>query len=638
MLVFHTHPVDMPTRPVSALITRHAALLSICCLSAGLPMTGLPPVEAATPKTPAVVAIDAGVIRRSTTWRRGTIHRLTGLVRIADGATLTIEAGTRIEGDAASTIVVERTGRIEAVGTLTEPIVLGCTDGAVASRDCWGGIVVAGNAPVNGGTPDSPPARGTGAAGCAQRADDAAVSAYGGCAADDNSGTLRYVRVENAVRGVQLLGVGSGTQVEFVQVFGAGGGGVTLRGGTVDLRHVLVTSSGPVGLRWTGGWVGRAQHLLVQMPAEGGVGIDGVNDAAMPAATPRSAPELFNVTVVRLADPPGSPLTTGIRIADGSGVRVSNLFVAGFDVVLDIDGAASCALIGTALQVSHAIVGSTGAFGDPDADTGCTTGAGTEDIVLTDATIARETDAAAIAAFLKAGFVAVLPDFRATSQLFVSGAIAPPVNGFYLPSAYVGAVELESVGVAIIPWHSGWTRDDLISPVVALGGVAGVVQSPTRGALNGVRVEAGGLSALTSATGVYQIDGIVSGVSSVRLTTAPTGCTLPTPVSVTIAGATTSTADIAVACSTIMIKPNVLLLTYLCGRTFQVRNSNEAVVEVTWDVFETTDAGTLTLPARPLSASFSETVFETTATGTVRLFYQGTQVGVKANGGAVCAS
>jgi hypothetical protein len=239
--------------------------------------------------------------------------------------------------------------------------------------------------------------------------------------------------------------------------------------------------------------------------------------------------------------------TTGIRLADGSGARITNLFVSGFDVLLDIDGGTCCALLGTELVIAHAIVGSTAAFGDPDADTGCANGAATEELVLAAPTIARETNAATISAFLKAGFVPVLPDFRATSQLFATVATTPPANGFYRPSAYVGAVEIEPIGGSNIPWHSGCTRDDLVAPVVALGSVSGVVQSPTRGALNGVRVELGGASALTFATGAYTIDGVVAGTAAVRITTAPAGCTLPVSLTVTVIGGSSAAADITVS-------------------------------------------------------------------------------------------
>ncbi len=627
----------MPTTTSQHLSARRILVLGAAYIVAVLGIVRTPLLQANEAPRGLVAHVATGAITTSTTWSASVVHRLAGVVRVSDGATLTIQPGARIEGSAGAALVVERSGRIQAVGTLTEPIVLGCPTGTVATRDCWGGLVIAGNAPLNGGTPDSPPARGTGASGCAQRADDALVSAYGGCVATDNSGIMRYVRVEFGVRGLQLLGVGSGTQLEYVQVHGAGSGGITMRGGTVDLRHMLVTSSGTAGMRWSGGWVGRGQHLLIQVPAEGGVGIDGTNDAAAPSALPRSAPELFNVSVLRLRDPVGSPSTTGLRLSDGSAARISNLLIAGFDIALDVDGAASCGLIGSGLLISHGIIAGTAALGDPDADGSCAEGATTEELMLVDATIERVTDAVQIQALLRAGFDAELPDFRSLGTLFISRAVAPPVNGFYTPTAYVGAGEPLTVNASNIPWHSGWTRDSIVSPVLAFGALTGIVTSPQRGAFNGARVEAGGRSAITLADGSFTLNEVQVGAAPVLVTSGPSGCTVPVTRTVTVAAGVTTNADLTATCTPITITASTLRLTYICGRTFRARNPNDAVVTVTWDVFGTTDGGTLALPSRPLAGAFSETLFETVATGTVRLFYNGVQADVKANGGSACA-
>lgn len=129
---------------------------------------------------------------------------------------------------------------------------------------------------------------------------------------------------------------------------------------------------------------------------------------------------------------------------------------------------------------------------------------------------------------------------------------------------------------------------------------------------------------------------MVAGAAAVRVTTGPSGCTLPGPIAVVILPGAQTDANPSVPCSPITIAPSSLRLTYICGRTFRIRNPNDAVVTVTWDVFGTPESGSLTLPARPLSANVSETFFETIAIGTVRLSYNGSQSDVKANGGSVC--
>jgi len=78
--------------------------------------------------------------------------------------------------------------------------------------------------------------------------------------------------------------------------------------------------------------------------------------------------------------------------------------------------------------------------------------------------------------------------------------------------------------------------------------------------------------------------------------------------------------------------PNSITLTYICGNSFRVRNTNPTVLTVTWDVYKTTEQGTLTLAAKPAAAPYSETYFTTVNKGTVRLFLDGVLIQTKANG------
>jgi len=80
------------------------------------------------------------------------------------------------------------------------------------------------------------------------------------------------------------------------------------------------------------------------------------------------------------------------------------------------------------------------------------------------------------------------------------------------------------------------------------------------------------------------------------------------------------------------VLPNSITLTYICGNSFRVRNTNTTVMMVTWDVYKTTEKGTLTLAAKPTAAPYSETYFTTVNKGTVRLFLDGVLIQTKANG------
>lgn len=73
-------------------------------------------------------------------------------------------------------------------------------------------------------------------------------------------------------------------------------------------------------------------------------------------------------------------------------------------------------------------------------------------------------------------------------------------------------------------------------------------------------------------------------------------------------------------------------LTYICGNRFRVRNPLSNTVLVHWDVHHTSDSGTLTLAPRPSNGLYSETFFTTHATGTTRLFFEGTLIQTAKNG------
>ena len=84
--------------------------------------------------------------------------------------------------------------------------------------------------------------------------------------------------------------------------------------------------------------------------------------------------------------------------------------------------------------------------------------------------------------------------------------------------------------------------------------------------------------------------------------------------------------------------PRPYQLTALCGTRFRVRNRSDNEVTATWDVYGTTERGSLQLPPRASETEFSEAIFSTVARGTVRLFVGGQQVDVKAPSNAACAN
>ena len=77
-------------------------------------------------------------------------------------------------------------------------------------------------------------------------------------------------------------------------------------------------------------------------------------------------------------------------------------------------------------------------------------------------------------------------------------------------------------------------------------------------------------------------------------------------------------------------------LSYVCGNQFRATNGNPSAVTVTYNVVNTPEQGTLSLPAKPKGAGPSETVFVTQNTGTVQLYLGATLLAEQTNDGVSC--
>jgi hypothetical protein len=211
--------------------------------------------------------IDAN-ITQSRTLFADTVYTLKGYVKVQSGAVLTIEPGTRIVGDAAtpgSSLWILRGARIEANGTAAEPIVFTSAKAPGQRKPGdWGGIVIVGNGIINrtGATILTE----GGAAGVAE-------NYAGGTDNADNSGTLRYVRIEFAgydisngggqeLNGLSMYAVGSGTRIEYVQTVTGLDDSFEFWGGAVDARYLVSYESGDDHFDWSEGYAGRIQFMI----------------------------------------------------------------------------------------------------------------------------------------------------------------------------------------------------------------------------------------------------------------------------------------------------------------------------------------------------------------------------------------
>lgn len=229
-----------------------------------------PEVQAAgTTAQRGVVTVGAHVTT-SRTFFRDSVYRLTSFVQVANGATLTIQDGTRIEGDPGSALFITRGARIEASGTAAKPIVFTSSQ-PVGQRRAgdWGGLIIIGNGSINRTAAGGIQLEGTGT-GASNPAQFYGVNGTAGNNAD-NSGTLRYVRIEFAgfgpaanqeLNSLTLAGVGSGTTLDHVQTFYGLDDSFEWFGGAVDGKYLVSYEAGDDHFDASEGYVGRNQFLI----------------------------------------------------------------------------------------------------------------------------------------------------------------------------------------------------------------------------------------------------------------------------------------------------------------------------------------------------------------------------------------
>ena len=226
------------------------------------------------------------------------IYKLTGKLQINDGASLTIPAGTVIEGvgGTAAYIAVAQGGKLFVAGTASNPVIM--TSGlATKSAGDWGGLVICGKAPIN---------RVTGGASSAQS--EVADLTYGGTNPSDNSGSIRYLRIEYAgaafnsekeFNGVSLFGVGSETVFEYVECYHGSDDGFEFFGGTVNTTGLISIGNEDDQFDWTEGWSGTNTNWYGKLDfGKGNRGIEADNFELGYLNTPIANPTITNMTLI----------------------------------------------------------------------------------------------------------------------------------------------------------------------------------------------------------------------------------------------------------------------------------------------------------------------------------------------------
>lgn len=274
-----------------------------------------------------------GTITTATTWKAANKYVLEGFVYVDNNATLTIEPGTIIKGDKLTkgSLIIKPGSKIMAEGTAAKPIVF-TSSVAKGSRNYgdWGGIILLGKAPVNK-TPAT--------------IEGENVSTFGGTDAADNSGTLKYVRIEFAgisfetdkeINGLTMGGVGSGTTIDYVQVSYSGDDAYEWFGGTVNPKHLISyrTLDDDFDTDW--GFSGNVQYGLAlrdpavadQCSCSDSNGFESDNDAAGSDLTPQTSAKFSNISIFIAPGTVNAKYRSAFRIRRNSALSIYNSVVS----------------------------------------------------------------------------------------------------------------------------------------------------------------------------------------------------------------------------------------------------------------------------------------------------------------------
>jgi hypothetical protein len=316
-----------------------------------------------TTTTPGVTenTILSGRISTDKTLKAANVYTLRGIVYITDGATLTIEPGTKIVGEknTRGALIITRGCKLIASGTSDKPIVF-TSDQATAQRGDWAGIVLLGRARTNSsynGTPGLGEAEG----GINNGNGD---GLYGGTDDADNSGILKYVRIEYAgyaylpdkeLNGLSMYALGSGTTISYVEVSYANDDSFENFGGTVNMDHIIAYKGLDDELDTDNGFSGKVQFAICQRDSSvadvsGSNGWESDNDpngiaviipSGQTAVQPQTKATYSNITMIgpRAAtnNIGNSLFRNGAQIRRNSAISIFNSVIMGWPTGLLID-------------------------------------------------------------------------------------------------------------------------------------------------------------------------------------------------------------------------------------------------------------------------------------------------------------
>ena len=244
-------------------------------------------------------------------------YSLTGQFIIAEGAKLSIPAGTKIIAQASGTdvyIAVLKGAQIDINGNAGNPVVMTSIEGNAGD---WGGLTICGKATTTAGV---------------DAVAEVGGFVYGGTTDNDSSGIIRYLQIvgtgaqinsESQYNGVSFYAVGSGTLVDNIAVINGADDGVEFFGGTVEVSNLYLENNDDDSIDWTEGWSGSVTDAFISHTVAGfSTVFEGDKDNANPTFT--------NITAVSTVG------GTALQFKKQSGGTISGLSLIGYDVDLDM--------------------------------------------------------------------------------------------------------------------------------------------------------------------------------------------------------------------------------------------------------------------------------------------------------------
>ena len=304
--------------------------------------------------------VNADIIE-STTWTKANSpYVLKDFIFVRNDATLTIEAGVTIYGEegntdegVAPTLIITNGSKINAVGTADEPIVFTSILAKTQTlsqndKGKWGGLILLGNAPINGNAIDGTATTTSQIEGIPNAYMIAGKDSikpeyitYGGNEKDDDSGTLKYVCIrhggsllgtDNEINGLTCGGVGNGTTLEYIEVYANADDGIEMFGGTVNGKYLSIAYCNDDGLDFDHGYNGLLQFVSIIQHGNGnsncaiewdGAAKDDKGNTST-GAPEYSQPTIMNLTAIGSGSSSDSSKSKGMDIRDNGGGYVLN--------------------------------------------------------------------------------------------------------------------------------------------------------------------------------------------------------------------------------------------------------------------------------------------------------------------------